>query len=298
MMDSKCVSKKRFEALIISSSASPLISSRRNPLVRRLRSLSTKEGREKHSLLLLEGTHLLEEALRTSVLPVEIVATRPWLDKHLGILKSVPNKIAITEVTHKVLEAALTTKTPDGVAALLPLKALPSPNDFADFVLALDRLQDPGNLGTLFRTALAAEVEVLWLALGADPLSQKSMRASSGAVLHLPYQRIGISEHDAIEGLADKLEIAISRGHQVLGTFRPEAIKKDLILPYWDIDWTKPTVLVLGNEGSGLHPRIKACCTHRITLPHSSLVDSLNVASAAVPLLLERRRAKMSSEQN
>ena len=100
-------------------------------------------------------------------------------------MKSVPNKIAITEVTHKVLEAALTTKTPDGVAALLPLKALPSPNDFADFVLALDRIQDPGNLGTLFRTALAAEVEVVWLALGADPLGQKVLRSSAGAVLNL-----------------------------------------------------------------------------------------------------------------
>ena len=87
MMDSKCVSKKRFEALIISSSASPLISSRRNPLVRRLRSLSTKEGREKHSLLLLEGTHLLEEALKTKYLPRQIFATSTWLKDNLEILK-------------------------------------------------------------------------------------------------------------------------------------------------------------------------------------------------------------------
>ena len=65
--------------------------------------------------------------------------------------------------------------------------------------MALDRLQDPGNLGTLFRTALAADVEVLWLALDADPLSQKGLRASSGAVLHLPYQRIGSTEKEAIE---------------------------------------------------------------------------------------------------
>ena len=63
--------------------------------------------------------------------------------------------------------------------------------------------------------------------------------------------------------------------------------------PYWELDWDLPTVLVLGNEGSGVHASIEACCTYFVTLPHSSLVDSLNVASAAVPLLLERQRVKM-----
>ena len=61
------------------------------------------------------------------------------------------------------------------------------------------------------------------------------------------------------------------------------------------IDWTRPTVLVLGNEGTGIHPNIKNLCTTFVTLPHSEVVESLNVASAAVPLLLERRRAKMNS---
>ena len=137
---------------------------------------------------------------------------------------------------------------------------------------------------------------MLWIALGADPLSQKVLRASSGAMLHLPFERFGGSEKEAIEELVQKLEKAALDGHQILGTFVPGSSTKDLIVPYWEIDWTKPTVLVLGNEGSGLHSSVKACCTHRITLPHSPLVESLNVASAAVPLLLERRRAKMSIE--
>jgi len=274
----------------------PLISSRRNPLVRRLRALATREGRERSSLLLLEGTHLLEEALRTSYLPSEIVATSSWLKDHAGLLELIPKEIPLHQVTISVLEAALTTKNPDGVAALFPLNALPKPYKEADFVLALDRLQDPGNLGTIFRTALAAEVQVAWLALGADPLSQKVLRASAGAVLRLPFERFGRSEEEAIQKLAENLELAAIRGYQVVGTFAPEPFSSNSIFPYWELDWTKPTVLVLGNEGSGLHPLIKPCCTHSITLPHSSAVESLNVASAAVPLLLERRRAKMSSE--
>ncbi len=249
-------------------------------------------------MLLLEGTQLLKEALRTSSFPSEIFATSSWLENNFQLLESMTKKIPIYEVTYSVLEAALTTKTPDGVATLFPLTALPKPDNEADFVLALDRLQDPGNLGTLFRTALAADVEVLWLALGADPLNQKALRASSGAVLHLPFERFGSSEEEAIRGLVEKLQLAVLRGYQILGTFVPRTPLKELIVPYWEVDWTKPTVLVLGNEGTGIHPRIKACCTHRITLPHNSLVDSLNVASSAVPLLLERRRAKMLSEHS
>ena len=64
---------------------------------------------------------------------------------------------------------------------------------------------------------------------------------------------------------------------------------------YWDLNWRLPTALVLGTEGSGLHPELLACCTHAVTLPHSPRVESLNVAAAAVPLLLERRRATMTA---
>ena len=67
------------------------------------------------------------------------------------------------------------------------------------------------------------------------------------------------------------------------------------VIPYWQLDWCRPTVLVLGNEAAGLHPALQACCSHGVTLPHSSQVESLNVASAAVPLLLERRRATMTA---
>ena len=84
-------------------------------------------------------------------------------------------------------------------------------------------------------------------------------------------------------------------GVQVVATLVPDATKADPPVPYWDLDWTLPTALVLGTEGAGLHPDLQACCTHAVTLPHSARVESLNVASAAVPLLLERRRATMTA---
>ena len=271
----------------------PLISSKRNPLVRKLKSLSKKTKREEHSSLLLEGSHLLEEALKTNCLPLEVIATAEWFDDHQELLKRIAPKASLTLVTKNVLEASLSTVTPDGVAAIFPLSGLPKLKKKPKHILALDRIQDPGNLGNLFRSALAAEYEVIWLASGADPLNQKVLRSSAGSILHLPFERMGDSCSSSIEMLVSKLNTAIDNNYQVIGTILPNKRSDKNVKPYWNIDWELPTVLVLGNEGSGVHSSIEACCSDFVTLPHSSLVDSLNVASAAVPLLLERQRVKM-----
>ena len=270
-----------------------MISSKRNPLVRKLRGLLKKTGREEHASLLLEGSHLLEEALKTNCLPIQVIATPQWCDDHREVLKKIGSKSLLTLVTQDVLEASLSTITPDGVAAIFPMTGLPKREKAPKYILALDRIQDPGNLGNLFRSALAAEYEVIWLASGADPLNQKVLRSSAGSVLHLPFERLGDSFSSSIETLVSKLNNAIDNNYQVVGTISPNKATEKAVKPYWDLDWNLPTVLVLGNEGSGVHSSIKACCTDFVTLPHSSLVDSLNVASAAVPLLLERQRVKM-----
>tara|TARA_Y100001968_G_scaffold330301_1_gene381795 strand:- start:6824 stop:7690 length:867 start_codon:yes stop_codon:yes gene_type:complete len=276
---------RKFDSLIISS--------RRNPLVKRLRSLQSKKGRDEYSMLLLEGTNLLKEALKTNFVPAEIVSTSSWLEKHSELLKTFSEQIHIHEVTESVLDFALSTQSPDGVASLFSLSGLPSLPIDPNYILALDRLQDPGNLGSLFRTALSADINMIWLGSGVDPLSQKVIRASAGSILHLPYERLGNNEDQGIKLLIEKLEEVSRRGFQIVGTCIPFKENPKNILPYWQIDWCKPTVLVLGNEGSGLHPEIQSRCTQLVTLPHNISVESLNVAAAAVPLLLERRRVKM-----
>ena len=242
---------------------------------------------------MLEGSHLLEESLKTNFFPAEVIATSEWLDGHQEVFKKIAPKSALTLVTQNVLEASLSTVTPDGVAAIFPITGLPKLGKTPKYILALDRIQDPGNLGNLFRSALAAEYEGIWLASGADPLNQKVLRSSAGAVLHLPFERFDDLSSSSIEMLVSKLNIAIDNNFQVVGTISPNKNTKKKVKPYWELDWDLPTVLVLGNEGSGVHSSIEACCTDFVTLPHSSSVDSLNVASAAVPLLLERQRVKM-----
>ena len=275
-----------------------LITSRRNPLVRRLRSLATSSGRQQDGHLLLEGTHQLQELLslpRRPTMPIKVMATPAWLDSHADLIDLSAADIDLQPMADEALRAALSTVNPDGVACLWPIDQLPKSADAPSFVLALDRVQDPGNVGTLLRTALAADVEEVWLAAGADPLAPKVVRSAVGAVLRLPLRRLGPTDAVGVEQLTDKLSAARDRGLQVVAALVPDSGAGIPVIPYWQLDWCRPTVLVLGNEAAGLHPALQACCSHGVTLPHSSQVESLNVASAAVPLLLERRRATMTA---
>ena len=275
-----------------------LITSRRNPLVRRLRSLASRSGRDEHGVVLLEGTHQLQElqnCVWSESVALDVVATPAWLETHAGLIRALSGSVRVQRISAEALQAGLSTVQPDGVACLLPLSCLPKAVPDPEFVLALDRIQDPGNLGTLLRTARAAEIQQVWCASGADPLAPKVVRSSAGAILSLPVERFGPDPDDGIAQLADRLRQARDAGLQIVATLVPDAAANRSVQPYWELDWTLPTVLLLGNEGAGLDPLLQACCSHGVTLPHSSAVESLNVAAAAVPLLLERRRARMTS---
>jgi TrmH family RNA methyltransferase len=261
------------------------ITSRRNPLIKRLRDLHHASGRQEQQRLLLEGSHLLEEAIHLGLAPDLLLAIPPWLERHAALLRALPPATPCREVSAEVLAAAATTRHPDGVIATLPWTLpAPPPSPLAPaFALLLDNVQDPGNLGTLLRTALAAGVEQIWLAEGADPWQPKVLRASSGASLAL-----GIARFRAAE-LLDRVRRAKSAGITVVGTVARGGE------PYWSHDWQTPTVLMLGNEGVGLSPELLARADRLLSLPHSAAVESLNVAIAAAPLLLERERQRLGA---
>ena len=267
-----------------------LITSRRNPLVKRLRELHAAKGRREQGLVLLEGTHLAQEVIRlqlgaSALLGSDLLATEAWLGAHGDLVAALSPAVAIHPVGQEVLEAVATTAHPDGVVLTLAAAAPQAPSDGQEFVLVLDGLQDPGNLGTLMRTALAAGVDGLWLAEGADPSQPKVLRASAGAALALPIERMDRS------ALAQRLITAAARGLQLVAAVPPLAdFDGELPVPYWHLDWTKPTALLLGQEGAGLAPELQALASHCVTIPHSAAVESLNVAVSAAPLLLERLR--------
>jgi TrmH family RNA methyltransferase len=143
-------------------------------------------------------------------------------------------------------------------------------------------------------------VEQLWLCEGADPLQPKVLRSSSGAALALPLLRL---EPDAF---AARLRQARAAGLQLVASVVPAADPSPAAgiaaatataaapppppPPYWQLDWRRPTLLLLGNEGAGLAAELQQLADRRVTIPHSPAVESLNVAVAAAPLLLERWR--------
>ena len=172
----------------------------------RLRDLHRPRGRKEQGLLLLEGSHLLQEALRLELKPELVLATPQWLADHDDLVRGLPPATQLRLATAEVLAAAATTQHPDGVVLTVQPPQAPSPAADPLFVLALDRLQDPGNLGTVLRTALAAGVEQAWLAEGADPFQPKVLRASSGAALALPLERL------SAEALPERLQRARRRG--------------------------------------------------------------------------------------
>lgn len=272
-----------------STSISSQLSSRRNPLVRQLRQLHDPRGRREQGLLLLEGTHLLQEVIRLGLNPRHLLATEAWLHTHAPLLAVLAPDCQRHQVTLEVLQAVATTQHPDGVVITLvppPVSPLPPEERDGGFWLILDTIQDPGNLGTLMRTALAAGVQALWLADGADPFQPKVLRASAGAALALPLWRGGRAE------LVERLRTLRQRqGVQLVASLPPAQATQ----PYWQLDWTAPTALLLGSEGAGLAADLACLASHRVTVPHNPAVESLNVAVAAAPLLLERQRQQFTA---
>ena len=251
--------------------------------MRQLRELREPRGRREQGLLLLEGTHLLQEVLRLKLTPRLVLATSRWCASHGQLLAALPASVAQRLASDEVLAAVASTDHPDGVLLSLPL---PQPCTEAPprFLLVLDCIQDPGNLGTLLRTALASGVDQVWLGEGADPWQPKVLRASSGAALALPLLRL------KPEQLRQRLERVGAQGLQRLAAVLPRPGLS--VRPYWQLDWTRPTALLLGNEANGLDPALLRLADQLVTIPHSPAVESLNVAVAAAPLLLERWRQR------
>jgi len=146
-------------------------------------------------------------------------------------------------------------------------------------VLALDGVQDPGNFGALLRTAEGAGAHgVVVNAAGSCPLSATVSKASAGADAFLKVAR------------SDRLD-------RVLGQLADEKIQvvattPDAEVNYWEVNWTRPTVLVLGAEGSGISDSVLRRCTHKVRLPMLGQVQSLNVAASAAAVLYEAVRQR------
>jgi len=268
-----------------------IVQSKQNSRLKDLRRALAQPGRDGSSLAGIEGPNLLEEALLAGLrIPVVFVAQGA---EHLleGLALSAETEVLL--LPRELLESALATETPQPVAALVEPPAwswtgvLGREKGAAPLIVVLAGLQDPGNLGTILRSAEAfGATGVLNLPGTVSAWNPKAVRASAGSVFRLPL--LIVNEKDCFARLR-KADVKVWT--TVVPTAEVGAKAADRI------DLAGPVALLIGNEGNGVPEELTAQADGAVTIPCPGPVESLNAAVAASVLLYEasRQRAALAS---
>jgi TrmH family RNA methyltransferase len=256
-----------------------MISSVHNPTIKYVHNLQAR-SRERRSekAFVIEGVRLLEEAQKSDwetrlVLYSEELSGRGM--QLVDAFHSQGTKVAV--VSPKVMRAVSDTETPQGILAVMGMRSLPIP-EILDFILVLDQLRDPGNLGTILRSAAAVSVQAVLLTPGtADQFSPKVMRGAMGAHFRLPVHNADWEEiQSRIRDSGLRSYIAVANRGQV----------------YYQVDYRPPLALILGGEASGAGESAYQTAESLIQIPMPGGGDSLNVSVAAGILLFEVNRQR------
>lgn len=273
------------------------ISSATNDRIKHLKKLEQKRYRDQSGLFLIEGFHLVEEAIKHRALITTIIyatnlssENRASLEAMISAIKGSASTeepkstLELLEVTPSILQSLSQTMTPQGIMAVIA-KAPLSMEDFLHqlassesstkaralpHLLLLDQVQDPGNVGTMIRTAEAAGFAGVILGEGtADLYNDKTIRATQGALFQLPILTAFLPE------LLPKL-------HQIgycswVTTLEEASFYSELTQP-------QKVGIVMGNEGNGVDPKLQAMASERVKIPMLGEAESLNVAIAAAIL--------------
>ncbi len=273
------------------------ITSRHNPLVKRFRRVRAM-GERQH--VFLEGVRLIEDAINTGA-RFESVAFTAELESSergaalLDSLRRVQCRGAL--VSKQVMEAIADTQTPQGVAAIVSRPYLELDNLFSnspDLLVIADELQDPGNLGTIIRTAEAAGANgLITTRYTVDPFNDKAIRASMGSALRLPVVT-GASRADiAARCRHHKIKMISSRATpgQAQGIIE-DAARAERVKLCTEVDMTVPIALIVGREATGIPEPGNAEADESVHIPMAEGVESLNVAAATAILLYEAGRQR------
>jgi RNA methyltransferase, TrmH family len=249
-----------------------MITSLSNPRVKLIRNLqNNRRTRHKEGVFIIEGTRLIDEAIAAQARFQMAFHTNHLDDRGRGLIHGIQRAGAdVYSVSDKVMSACSDTVTPQGILAILPIPKHPIPGNL-NLALVLDRITDPGNLGTILRTALAAGVEAVLFTEGTvDAYSPKVVRSAMGAHFHLPMLMSSVVEIPRhLKGL--ELFLADMRGER----------------SYFDVDWRTPLSLIIGSEANGVQPAVENLVDHRVRVPMPGDTESLNAAVTTAVILYE-----------
>lgn len=244
-----------------------MITSLQNAQVKQWKKLHNRKNRSNSGEFLVEGFHLIEEAYKSK-----------WVIEQIIIREGVAvpdeyHRLPIEIVNKAVYQHISQTETPQGISAIIKKKR--SLSVMGDKMLLLDSVQDPGNLGTMIRTADAAGFNSVFLGHGTvDIYNDKVIRATQGSIFHL----------DIVEGnLVEEILRLKENAYEVFATALDHATN------YKKVPLSKKTALVLGNEGAGVQKEILKIADHIVTIPIYGKAESLNVGIAAGILMYHLR---------
>lgn len=255
----------------VTSPFTTMITSHFNPRVKYVRRLQAERRfRYREQAFVVEGTRWLSDLARSAVTPREIYCTADWQQSAANEALLATLSAPVTLVEPAILADMSDTETTPGVLAVVRMLDRPLP-DALSLLLILDAIANPGNLGTMLRTAAAAGVGAVLLGPGCvDPYNPKVVRGSMGALLRLPFAAMSWEKiANAVDGMA--VWLAAAEGGEV----------------YSNIDWQRPSALIVGSEASGANTAAQELASGLVTIPMHDETESLNAAVAAAVVLFE-----------
>ena len=254
------------------------ISSRDNPFFKELHKLATSSRqRRKNGQTLLDGAHLLQSYLACGNTPHHLLVTAAALqDSEVAALLHTLADVPLTQLDDGLFADLSELKSPSGILALIELPSVAASTAQSNFCLLLEDIQDPGNLGSMLRSAAAAGCDAVFLSQGcADAWSPKVLRAGMGGHFSLVI-------HESVDIPA----VAAAFSGQVL------AASLNAKTNLYDCDLRGALAIAVGNEGAGLSENLLAAASQHITIPMPGNVESLNAAAAAAVCLFEAVRQR------
>ncbi|MGO2099853.1 TrmH family RNA methyltransferase [Vagococcus salmoninarum] len=247
------------------------ISSLKNNLIKEVKKLHKKKERQEQQAYLIEGFHLVEEAINYQGNIQKVFTTKKHLAATQALLKN-KSAASLYVVTDEIIKSLSMVPAPQGVIAVVEIPKASQEPALTCPILILDNVQDPGNLGTMIRTADAANFKTVILGAGTvDSYNDKVLRSMQGSQFHL-----NIIEAD----LSQIIPTLRSQGVTVYGTeLNPKAVS------YRELPRNSEIALMMGNEGQGVAPELLQLTDANVYIPITGKAESLNVAVAAGVLM-------------
>ncbi len=255
---------------------SEIITSPANPVIALVRSLGRRDRRAAEDAFVVEGVRAVRDALETGAVP-RLVLLRDGDDEAFAGLTSAA-AFPTRRVEPRLFDRLSEVQTPQGVLAVFSIPhPRPRSGDAAPLVLLIDRLRDPGNLGTLLRAAAGAGVDAAYLsAETVDPWNPKVVRAGMGAHFRLPLLPLDQEAKVELRARLPRRVIARAGGSR----------------PYDAVNWTEPVALVIGGEAEGVGAELSDWASEEVGIPLAHGVESLNAAVAGAVILFEAARQR------